>query len=54
MPFSYCALRNNTPYRVDIKTTLRYTRLTTHTQDNTAAAIDHLMNSFSIQWGGVK
>ncbi|MFC1750686.1 hypothetical protein ACFL2V_17990 [Pseudomonadota bacterium] len=38
----------------DIKTTLRYTRLTSHTQDNTAQAIEQLMNSFSIQWGGVK
>ena len=37
-----------------ILTTARYTRLTTHTQDNAKQVINELMNAFSISWGKAK
>jgi integrase/recombinase XerD len=37
-----------------ILTTARYTRLTTHTNDQASARINTLMSSFCMHWGEVK
>jgi len=39
---------------VSILTTSRYTHLTTRTKNNARLAVNNLVNSFDIRWGGVK
>ena len=39
---------------VSVLTTSRYTHLTTRTKNNACLAVNNLINSFDIQWGGVK
>jgi site-specific recombinase XerD len=39
---------------VSILTTARYTHLTTNTNNNACQAINTLVNSINVQWGGKK
>ncbi|MBW2164123.1 MAG: tyrosine-type recombinase/integrase [Deltaproteobacteria bacterium] len=39
---------------VSVLTTSRYTHLTAKTKNNARLAVNTLVNSFDIQWGGVK
>ncbi len=39
---------------VNVLTTSRYTHLTTKTKNNARQAVNNLVNSFDIRWGGVR